>query len=83
MYPETTIAVLNGCPNAKAAEEIIAKDFAAVCWIVLEPLEIHFAHATDGMLFIFVILAEVELEVAVLPIGIVDFVVAITIPIET
>ena len=65
LEPKPAVDVSYSRPYAFAAEEVIAVHFPHVGRIVLEPLEVHFAKAFEGVLGIFVVMMEIEAEVHV------------------
>ena len=57
-----------GSPDAVSAEKVIAEKFAYIIRVVLEPLQVYFTDSVYGMLAVFVEFAEIDSEVAVVPV---------------
>ena len=76
MYPQAAICVECGCPYPESAVEVIAVEFPYIARVILEPLEVDLPYTFYGMLVVFVELAEVDTEMAVVPVricGVVHF----------
>ena len=60
---------MDGGPDAEAAEQVVAVDFADIRGVVLEPLEVHPADTLDRMLRVLVVPVEIqaEMDVPILP----------------
>ena len=74
MEPQSAIIVAYGSPHARAAEQFVAEQFPHVGRVVLEPLEVQFAHTLDGVGVVIDIFAQVQPEVGVMPVGVVALV---------
>ena len=71
MNPKATVGAIWCCPDAEAAEEILAVDLSAVGAVILMPLEVQFTHVVQLVGIILLILAKVDHKVAMVPIGVV------------
>ena len=60
-YPQADIPGTDGGPDTGAAEKVIAEDLAAICGVILEPLEVQTAGAKEFL--ILGVLAEMQPEV--------------------
>ena len=72
--PQAAVSVAHSGPDSGTAEEVIAEHLTHIGWVVLEPLEVEFANALDGVGIIIDIFAQVESEVGVVPVGVVSLV---------
>ena len=74
MEPQAAVIVANGGPHTGTAEQLVAEHLAHIHRVVLEPLEVQFAHALDSVGVVFNIFAQVDAEVGMMPIGVVALV---------
>ena len=72
--PQPAIVVAHGRPHASPLEQVITEHLAHVGRIVLEPLEVQFAHVLDGVGIVIDILAQVHAEMGMVPVGVVALV---------
>ena len=71
MQPQAAIIVTHGSPYACTAEEFVAEHLAHIGGVVLEPFEVQFTHALDGMGLIIDIFTQVDAEVGMVPVRVV------------
>ena len=71
MQPQAAIVITHGGPHAGALEQFVAEYLPHTHRVVLEPLEVQFAHALYGVVIVVDIFAQVHTEVRMVPVGVV------------
>jgi hypothetical protein len=71
VYPYLAIDILESGPDSCPLEKIIAEKFPYVGRVFLEPLKVQLSDTLDSVLVVLIVLAEIQSEMAFMPVSLV------------
>jgi len=68
MDPQTAVGIERGRPYSIPAEKVIAIHLTDIARVILMPFQVHLADSVDRMVIVLMIFAEIDGEMAMMPV---------------